>query len=100
MIRGTTPAHVFNLPFETSLIQEVRVTYAQGGAKVLEKTEADCTLEDKCIIVELTQEETLKFTARVNVEVQVKLLTTAGEVMASKIQTVSVERCLNEEVFE
>ena len=100
MIRGTTPVHVFNLPFEANLIQEVRVTYAQSGEKVLEKTEADCTLEDKCIMVELTQQETLKFKARVNVEIQIKLLTTAGEVMASKIQTVSVDRCLNEEVLE
>ena len=29
MIRGTTPTHIFKIPFAANLIQKVRVIYAQ-----------------------------------------------------------------------
>lgn len=45
MIPGTTPTHTFNLPFEVSLVQAVRVFYAVGGKVVLQKNTADVILE-------------------------------------------------------
>lgn len=100
MIRGTTPTHIFNLPFDTSSLKEVRITYEQDGAKVLEKTEADCTLEGSAITVQLTQEETLAFNENKNVSYQLKLLTTDNEVLATRIKQIRVDRVLCEEVLE
>ena len=37
MIQGTTPTHTFTIPFDVSLIKELKVVYAQQGEIVLEK---------------------------------------------------------------
>ena len=41
MIRGTTPTHIFNIPFDTSLVDEVKITYAQEDEIILIKGTAD-----------------------------------------------------------
>lgn len=99
MIRGTTPTHVFTLPFNVDLIKEVKIIYSQGGKKVLTKCKADCTLNDNDITLTLTQEETLKFSCLNDVEIQLKILTHADKVIVSQIEAVDVERCLDSEVL-
>ena len=98
MFRATTPTHIFALPFDTSQLKEIRVTYAQGGETILSKTEADCTLNGKEIRIQLTQEETLLFKPE-RVYIQLRVLTTDGNVMASNIATVYADNCLDEEVL-
>lgn len=100
MIRGTTPTHIFNLPFEASLVKELCITYQQNGKTVLEKAKTDCTLDGSAIILKLTQEETLLFNDKQNVSYQLKVLTTDGEVLANKIATIPVDRILCEEVLQ
>lgn len=99
MIQGTTPTHVFKLPIETSLLDKIRITYKQLGNVVLEKTEADLTKSGKELKYKLTQEETLRFSTQGLVEIQVKVLTVSGTVLASPIQSFSVQRILNTEVL-
>ena len=99
MIRGTTPTHIFKLPFATSIISKLRVTYAQDGEIILEKTESDCTLDGDNISLKLTQEESFKFKARVNVEIQLKVKAADGEITATTVKTIPVERALSEEVL-
>lgn len=97
---GTTPKHTFTFPFETSLIKELKITYAQNKKTVLEKYLDDCEVEETSVSVYLTQEETFLFSENVNVEVQARVLTTAGDVLASNIRIVTAERCLDREVLE
>lgn len=99
MIRGTTPTHTFKIPFDTSLIAELRITYKQPTGVELTKCETDCTLSENSIAVKLTQEETLQFNHKYNVEIQVRILTQGGDVVASKVLTTTVEKCLNDEVL-
>lgn len=99
MIRGTTPTHIFNLPFVASTITKLRVTYKQKGEKVLEKTETDCTIAEDTVKIKLTQEESLKFVARENVEVQLRAKYENGEVLSHTVKELPVERVLNEEVL-
>lgn len=99
MIRGTTPTHIFNLPFAASTISKLRLTYAQNGDTVLEKTETDCTFDGNTVSVKLSQEESLLFEEQYKVELQLKALTTDGETMATAIKAISVGRILNEEVL-
>lgn len=101
MIRGTTPTHVFALPFKTSLLKEIRITYAQAGSTIVEKTTEDCTLGEDTITVTLTQKDTLKFSScgTGSVSVQLKVLTTAGDVLATSVKRVMVEEILNTEVL-
>lgn len=99
MIRGTTPRHVFSIPFDTSLLKEVMITYAQNDDEVLRKDIGDCTLIEKAVVVELSQEETLKFDHNRNVQIQMRLLTVNDEALASNIVVVSVGNVLNDEVL-
>lgn len=100
MIRATTPIHIFELPFECSTyISKCRVTYSQCGKTVVEKTEADVTYEDKTMRVQLTQADTKAFTCDALVKVQVRCLSTGGQVVASDIYTLRVADVLNDEVL-
>lgn len=100
MIRGTTPTHTFRLSIETSSIIEVRITYVQLGKTVIEKTEEDVRMGEKSISLTLTQEESLEFRAGSEVEVQLKVLTNVGTVLASPVISLNVDKILNTEVLE
>lgn len=97
---GTTPKHTFAFPFETDIIQDLKITYSQNKKIVLEKYLADCEVDKNSVSYKLTQEETFLFTENVNVECQARALTTAGDVLASNIRIVTAERCLDREVLE
>ena len=99
MIRGTTPTHTFTFSVDLSDVKDFVITYVQNGAIVLEKKKSDCTISDNKIVVTLTQEETLAFDHGTMVELQAKVLTTGGTVVASQIFTTNVDRILNEEVL-
>jgi hypothetical protein len=100
MRRGTTPTHTFSLPFSVETISALRITYAQNGEIVMNKTEGDVTAEGQEISVTLTQEETLKFSDKSNVEIQLKILSTSGDVLASPVYTVHPLRIIDEEVLK
>ena len=97
MRQGTTPTHIFTLPFDTDTISKVRIIYSQNGFPVL--TRDDATLAGSTATVKLTQEETLKFDYGQTVSVQVRVLTVGGDALASDIIRVSVDRCLDDEVL-
>lgn len=99
MIRGTTPTHTFNIPFDTSMVKEVKILYAQDDVKVLEKNTEDCTLSGQSISVTLTQEDTFLFDCKKAVEIQIRVLTAGGNALASVPEKVGVSKCLDNEVL-
>lgn len=99
MIRGTTPTHTFTLPFHSSLVQSAMIIYAQNDKEVFHKDIYECVLSDNTISTTLTQEDTLKFNHRFNVQVQVRILTVEGVAMASYENVISCGKCLNDEVI-
>lgn len=99
MIRGTTPTHTFTFSVDLSDVKDFVITYAQQGKIVLEKKKNDCSISENKIVVTLTQEETLAFDHGTMVEMQAKVLTTGGTVLASNIFTTHADRILNEEVL-
>jgi len=99
MYRGTTPTHMFTLPFETDLLKTIQITYRQFDRIILQKEKKDCTLTEKAIKLELTQQESLLFQAEQPVAVQLRVVTDKGKVMASDIACVPVKACLDEEVL-
>ena len=99
MIRGTTPTHIFNLPFEAETIAAVRITYAQGQKEILRKETADVTKDGRRLSVTLTQEETLRFDCRFSVKVQLRVTTADGTALATKPRIVPVDECLDGEVL-
>lgn len=80
IIQGTTPEHEFTLPFDTSFIKELRISYGQKGKEVLVKYDEDCTFDKEKVKVQLTQEDTFLFNTRTTVEVEIKVLTKGGQI--------------------
>lgn len=99
MMCGTTPTHVFTLPFDVSIIKEVRIVYAQNKEPVVIKNTPDCTLNGNEVTVKLTQKDTLSFDYRKTVEVQVRVLTQENESLVSAIKAITVGRCLDNGVI-
>lgn len=99
MMRGTTPTHIFTLPFEANLISNIRIIYTQGDEQVFVKEVKDCNIDGNTVTVRLTQEETFLFDCKKYVEIQVRALTNGGDVLNSNIMKESVERCLDNEVI-
>lgn len=102
MIRGTTPTIRYNLPFQSSLIKsaEIVLEYVDANKKVLiEKKTEDCTLQENSIQAVLTQEETLQIPAPSIVEIQLRVVTTDGTIMATVPEKVTVKRLLKEDVI-
>ena len=105
MYRATTPTHKFTLPIDTADCKEIQITYEQNGLQLV-KHYQDGTLPDGMtidgydVIIKLTQAETLAFTPKNKVSVQVRVLTTTDDVYASRIFGISVNKVLNDEVLE
>ena len=100
MIKGTTPTHSFVLPFGTEMIQTIQIIYAQNGNVILTKGNKDCTFDGNTVSVKLTQEDTFLFVEDACVEVQVRVLTPAGDALASSVMRVHCNECLSKDVLK
>lgn len=98
-MRGTTPTHIFTLPFEAKLISNIRIIYTQGDEQILVKEVKDCNIDGNTVTVRLTQEETFLFDCKKYVEIQVRVLTAEKDALNSDPIKVSVEKCLDNEVM-
>ena len=99
MRRLTTPEHKFTLQIDPSVIDKIRITYAQNNVIVLTKEGNDVSIDDNIAKVKLTQEETKKFTAGKEAEIQVRVLTLGNDALASDIIKVDVKKVLDDEVM-
>ena len=97
--RGTTPTHTFTLPFEVDLISDLRITYSQNKNEILTKSRDEVKFYENDILVTLTQQETLLFTDKTPVFIQIKIKLKSGQVVSSEIITMRVDPSLNEEVI-
>ena len=100
MYRGTTPTLKFTLPFDTSTLEAVWVTIAQGGKVIINKEKSDCDLKGNDISVTLTQEETLALESENKAEIQLRVLTTDGLALASEIFRENTDYILKDGVIE
>ena len=100
MYRGTTPTLKFTLPFDTSTLDAVWVTIAQGGKVIINKEKSDCDLKGTDISVTLTQAETLTLTAGNKTDIQLRVLTTDGLALASEIFRENTDYILKDGVIE
>lgn len=111
MIRATTPRHVFIFDQNPDDYSKILITYSQNGSIVLEKHKDDLTIETMenpetgeskwKAWYRLTQEETKSFVSSParQVSVQIRVLTTGGESLASEKRLLQVQDVLNDEVL-
>lgn len=99
MIKGTTPTLEFELPFQINLIKNAYVTLSQKGVVVINKKYQECDCEGNILRVKLTQEDTIRLNANDIVEIQLRVLTTSEDALASEIWTATAERILYEGII-
>ncbi len=99
MIRGTTPKHEFKTNINNALIDKLKIVYSQNDKEIVTKTKEDCTLSgDNIISTTLSQEETFLFSDKL-VDIQLRIKTLGGEVLATEPISVDVRKCLDSEVL-
>ena len=99
MIRGTTPTHTFDLPFDESVIDKIRIIYSQNEKSIFKKETDDCEISGNTVKVLLSQEDTLKLKCHFPVEIFVRVVTTDGKALVSDPETDSVFDCGENEVL-
>ena len=97
MTRGTTPTHTFTVPIDASDVAKIRVIYSQHGRVIL--TRDYDTYQDGKLVVQLSQEETLDFSSTQPVYIQLRVITLAGEALASEVIQTCAARLLEDEVL-
>lgn len=100
MIRGTTPKHYFTAPCDGKTISKVNVLYGQNDVLLFKKKTSDCTIYGSTITVKLTREESLKFNHKKPAQVQVVIETISGDILESLVETVGVDKLLDDGVIE
>lgn len=100
MKQGTTPTHTFTLPFSADTVDKAKIIYAQNGKVILIKEGDEVVIKDYELSCRLSQEDTFLFDEKYNVQIQVRVLTTAGDSLVSQIKTVCLSQCLDREVFK
>ena len=99
MIRSSTPTHEFAIPLPADMIADIWVTYTQFEKIVLVKRKADMKNDGGIWSVRLRQEETNLFEGDALAFLEVKALTTDGEVMVGEKVLLTVEDVQNDEVM-
>lgn len=99
MIQGTTPTHIFNLPFDSDQVSSARVIYKQREQEILRKETEDFKMDGSAISVALTQEETFLFDCKYSVKLQLRVATKSGKVLSTKPIIIRVEECIDSEVL-
>ena len=98
MRRGTTPTLKFDTPYAAALIDNGYITFKQRGQIVIDKPldDANVTISDNSIIVELTQAETLSLTTADICKAQIRLILKSGKRVASSVAEFQVDEILKE----
>lgn len=100
MRKGTSPVFEFTLPFDTELVAKAKVTFKYDDYSKVTKYANKDDFNGNTISVKLTQDETFMFKCNSYIKVQLRVLTTGGDPLATEPYTVFVEECLDDEVLE
>ena len=100
MTRGTTHTHIVTTPFVVDTVAEVLIAFKQENAEIVRKVTPDCIMSGNTISVNLTQEETFRFTDKRKARSQARVLLKDGTVWASPVVVEDVGECLTNDVLE
>ena len=84
IIRGTTPKHDFEIPYQENNVKDIRVSYVQNNKVVLTKNKTHCVFFEKGISIQLTQEDTISFSPTKNVFVEIRIQLVDGNVVMNE----------------
>lgn len=96
--RGTTPTITFTTPFNANMITAGFITFTLRGKIIFDVNIRDdaVTVEDEAIKLKLTQEQTLMFDEHDANKVQIRLLLTTDDAVASNEVEIPIGGILRE----
>ena len=96
--RGTTPTITFTTPFNSNMIVAGFITFTLRGKIIFDVNINDeaVTVEDEAIKLKLTQEQTLMFDEHDTNKVQIRLLLTTDDAVASNEVEIPIGGILRE----
>lgn len=92
--RGTTPTNTFNVNIDLRDAEVVYITYAQNGRVIFEKTKEDMVITETEIVVELSQEDTLKFSENNRIRIQIRARYPNGDAVKSNMINTNTDELL------
>ena len=99
MYRASTPKHYFKIPSDMDTVNNVWLSYAQNGKKVLRRDLSTMqNYEGDIWFVQLTQEETNLFDTGI-ADAQIRILFKDGTSFPSKTFKVRVNYVIDDEVM-
>ena len=99
MIQGTTPTIALHLPLPVSTVAEAEFVLADYNGAILRKWMlSEMETDGTTLRIGLTQEETLQLDPTLH-KCQLRIKTTEGKVMATKVMSLSVSDLISEEVI-
>lgn len=100
MYRATTPTHRFTFPADiVPLIDKVKITYAQKNEILFELDESVLVWDGNVASITLSQEQANLFNSKKVGQVQLRVLTVDGSVLATEIFDFEVGYVLDDEVM-
>ena len=99
IVQGSSPEHTLTLPFDTSFIKNLVVSYCQNEKEVLTKRLEDCAFNLNKISVGLSQEETFLFSNKYLVTIEMRILDIEDEVHTIDPVTLRVKKSTNKEIL-
>lgn len=97
--KGCTEIHIFKFPFSASDVKSTYITYKEDDKLIIEKALGDCTFGDGIVSVNLSQEDTLKFSDDAIVKVQIRVKFTNDKTTKSNIMETYTDSVLKDGVI-
>jgi len=98
---GTTPSYTFDIPFDLSIIENIRVVFKQDDKIVLKKEKADCTfdVDTSSIKITLSEKETFEFEKGQIIKIQLHVSIVGNSAITSNVMDDYAWECLDDEVI-
>jgi hypothetical protein len=100
--KGSTPSLFFNTNAPLTNIAKMWLTFQQCGQVILDKDETDIAIVDSDTVkLKLTQEETLLFSSKYDIEVQLRIRYNgvAGATVTSAVSSFRMNEVIKHEVI-
>lgn len=98
MRRGSTPTFRVNMPAHSSCFSDVTVVFVQNGNVILTIEHDFLTFEDYVLTFTLTEEQSFMFEAGHIAELQLRAVTTLGQVLVSDIKQIAIMKKYPEDI--
>lgn len=98
MVRGSASAFTFKLPMNVSSLKSLDAIFLQNGASVFSFGLERMAAHDNCVSFTVEDEETLLFSEGSDAEIQLKAVTSDGDVLLSDIRKTRIVEKLSEDI--